>query len=342
MKAFFLRFPERFRELMKVKKWNFLIKFCSAFLITTLVLGGGALGVYQYLFGKMDQDKALKHDEIGITENTKPVSEDLINIALFGVDSTNAEMTDGRSDSIVIVTIDTKQKEIRMSAVQRDSYVNIEGYGKDKINHAYAYGGPKLAVKTLNQNFGLNITDYVVINFANMEKVINILGGIQLDVSDAYRYEANRVIGSMERTEFIPSTGLQTLNGIQVMGMVRARHNVGGTEARSNMHEVVLAACMEKVKTINVMQYPELIRNIMALVKTTLSIGDVSEVAMSVLTGNYTMRNAVFPLSVDQPNGDGGRMINGVWYLTFDEGTCMAHIQDFVFDGVLYGEETKE
>lgn len=342
MKAYFLRLLEKFRELMKVKKWNFLIKFCSAFLITTLVLGGGALGVYQYLFGKMDQDQALKHDEIGITENTKPVSEDLINIALFGVDSTNKDMTDGRSDSIVIVTIDTNRKEIRMSAVQRDTYVNIEGHGKDKINHAYAYGGPKLAVKTLNQNFGLNITDYVVINFNNMEKVINVLGGIELEVSSAYRYEANRIIKNMGDYDYIPSTGRQTLNGVQVMGMVRARHNVGGTEARSNMHEIVLKACMEKVKTINVMQYPELIRNIMALVKTTLSVGTVSDVGMKVLADGYTIRNAVFPLAADQPNGDGGQMIDGVWYLLYNEEPCVKHIQDFVFDGVLYGEETKE
>ncbi len=342
MKKYIDRFLTWFRSVMKIPRWNFWVRFGAGFLATILVLGGGFAIVYNYLFGGMDRDAALKHEEIGITQETRPVSNTLINIALFGVDSTNADMSDGRSDSIVIVTVDTENKEIRMSAVQRDAYVNIEGHGMDKINHAYAFGGPKLAVKTLNQSFGLNITDYVVINFNNMEKVINALGGIELDVSSAYRREANLVITSMGRSDCIPATGRQTLNGIQVLGMVRARHNVGGTEARANMHEIVLKACMEKVKTINVMQYPELIKSVMALVKTTLAVGDVSNMAMKVLADGYTIRNAVFPLAVDQPNGDGGRMIDGVWYLTFDQEKAAGHIQDFVFDGVLYGEETTE
>ena len=331
------KFLDWFRGVMKVPRWAFLIKFGAAFIVTLAVLGGGfALG-YHYLFGGMDRDAAISPEAGGYDPTT--VRDELINVALFGVDTDDPEMAEGRSDSIVIVTIDQKRKEIRMSAIQRDTYVTVEGHGKTKINHAYAYGGPVLAVKTLNQNFGLNITDYAVINFTNMEKVIDVLGGIQLEVSSSYLKEANMIIQSWNSNELISGTGLQELTGIQVMAMARARKNVGGTGARANMHELVLAACMEKVKTMSVLKYPELIKTLMELVKTTLSVPDVTNTGIQVLTSGYTIRNAVFPLAADQPGGDGGRTINGVWYLTYNEETAVPHIQDFVFDGILYGEE---
>ncbi|MBQ7779378.1 MAG: LCP family protein [Clostridia bacterium] len=330
--------------MLKKFKFNALTRFIASFLITILVLGGVLWGVYAYLFSGMEQEEGLTREETGIEEQDYHHAH-ITNIALFGIDTTDSSMV-GRSDSIVIVTIDEEMKEIRLSAVQRDTYVEIEGHGKTKLNHAYSYGGPALAVKTLNQTFGLNIEDYAVINFTNMEKVIDVLGGIQLDVSSAYRKEANIHIGQLawERgitADLIPTTGLQTLSGMQVLGMVRARNNVGGTEARSEMHEIVLTACYEKLKKKNVLEYPAVAKELLELVKTTLSSGDVTNLGMKVVLGGYQIRQAVFPLAVDQEGGYGGKMIKGVWYLTYNEEPGNQHLRDFVYDGKLYGEETE-
>lgn len=331
-----LKFPKNFR-------FTPLIRFFAAFLITLVVLGGTLWGVYSYVFMDMDTEEGLSKEEVGI-EKQDYHTKDIVNIALFGIDTTDESMV-GRSDSIIIVTLDNKKKEIRLSAVQRDTYVRIEGYkNKTKINHAFAYGGAPLAVKTLNQTFGLDIQDYAVINFTNMEKVIDVLDGIPLEVTDAYLKEANKQINRLAARRGITpkpieGTGMQNLSGMQVLGMLRARYNVGGTAQRSAMHEVVLNACYEKIRKKNVLEYPTIAKELLALVQTTLTSNDVTGIGMKVIVSGYKVRNAVFPLEVDQAGGYGGKMIGGVWYLTYNEEPGNQHLRDFVYDGVLYGEE---
>ena len=329
---------------MKKIKFTPLTRFLAAFLITLVVLGGIFGGVYGYLFSGLDREEALTHEETGIEEQDYH-HDHVTNIALFGIDTTDASMV-GRSDSIVVVSIDEKKKEVRLSAIQRDTYVEIEGHGKTKLNHAYSYGGPALAVKTLNQVFGLNIKDYAVINFTNMEKLIDALGGIELEVSKAYMNEANKHIEMLAwerqiKAKPIPKTGKQNLSGMQVLGMVRARDNVGGTAARSEMHEIVLTACFEKLKKKSVLEYPGVAKELMELVKTTLSSSEVTSTATKVLLSDYTLRKAVFPLEADQKGGYGGKIIKGVWYLTYNEEPGQQHLRDFVYDGKLYGEDTE-
>ncbi len=334
-----LKFPKNFR-------FKPLIRFAAAFLITLIVLGGALWGVYSYVFMDMETEKQLSKDDVGI-EYQDYHTKDIVNIALFGIDTTDESMK-GRSDSIIIVTLDNKKKEVRLSAVQRDTYVKIEGYkDKTKINHAFAYGGAALSVKTLNQTFGLDIQDYAVINFTNMEKVIDVLGGIPLEVSEAYRKEANKRITYLAESrgitpKLIEGTGVQNLSGMQVLGMLRARHNVGGTAQRSAMHEIVLNACYEKIRTKNLLEYPNIAKELLALVQTTLTSNEVTGIGMKVLVNGYKFRNAVFPLEVDQAGGYGGKMIGGVWYLTYNEAPGNQHLRDFVYDGVLYGEKKDE
>lgn len=333
------------KAAIKNFKFTPLTRFIAAFLITLLILGGTLFGLYSYLFSGMEREKTLTQEEVGIQKQDYH-SEDIVNIAFFGIDTTDSSMT-GRSDSIIVVTLDNKNKEVRLSAIQRDTYVTIEGHGKDKINHAYAFGGATLAVKTLNQNFGLDITDYAVINFTNMEKVIDVLGGIELEVTETYRKEANKHIQALadnrgKTAQLIESSGTQNLTGMQVLGMLRARKNVGGTEARSEMHETVLNACFAKVKTMSILEYPAVAKSLLELVQTTLTSGDVTNIAMKVVLSGYQVRNAVFPLAADQPNGDGGQMINGVWYLTYNEESGNQHLRDFIYGGVLYGEDTTD
>lgn len=336
-------FIKKFRKFNKTKWGGFLVKFTAAFLVTLMVCGIALWGAYSYVFGGMESGENLTHEEAGIHEQDYH-TDDIINIALFGIDTDDAEMANGRSDSIIVVSIDNKKGEIRLSAIQRDTYVTIEGHGKDKINHAYAFGGPTLAVKTLNQNFGLDITHYAIINFANLEKVIDALGGIELEVTETYRQQVNKHLTdwAAERgseADLIEAPGLQTLSGIQVLGMSRARYNVGGTGARSEMHELILNACYAKIKQKSILEYPAIAKELLALVKTTLDSGDVISVGTKVLLSGYEIRQAVFPLEADQKNGGGGSMINGVWYLTYNEETGNQHIRDFVYDGVLPAAE---
>ena len=331
-------FIKKFKKFYKTKFGRFITNFGVSFVATLLVFSLVIWGAYSYVFGGMKKEDQLTKEELGI-EKQEYHDKNVVNIALFGIDTTDSSMT-GRSDSIIIATLDNKKGEIRLSAIQRDTYVTIEGYGKDKINHAYAFGGAPLAVKTLNQTFGLDITDYAVINFSNLEKVIDALGGIEMEVTETYRKQANIHIKELAsprglKADLIQSAGTQNLSGMQVLGMSRARYNVGGTGARSEMHEIILQACYAKLKTKNVLEYPAIAKTLLSLVQTTLGSGEVVSVASSAVLNGYEIRQEVFPLEQDQKSGGGGQMINGVWYLTYNEETGNQHVRDFVYNGIL-------
>lgn len=314
---------------------TFWFKFLCSFVITLVVLGGVGAGFYGYIFGELDVEKGLGDDEIGITKQDYHV-KGIENIALFGIDTTDEE-TGGRSDSIIIVTLDHDRKEIRLSAIERDTYVPIEGHGKDKINHAYAFGGPALAVKTLNQNFGLNIKDYAVVNFSNMVKVIDALGGVWMDVPQAYLPEVNSRLQTdhakyNQPLELIENSGRQLLSGVQTLTIARVRKSVGGTNVRAGMHEIILEACFERLKEKNVLEYPNIAKTLLSLVQTTLKSGEVTSIAAKVVLSGYKIRDAVFPL---QQDWIGGNTINGIWYRTYNTETGNKNIRNFIYQGIL-------
>ncbi|MBR5615324.1 MAG: LCP family protein, partial [Clostridia bacterium] len=99
----------------------------------------------------------LSESEVAVTPDLPPVHE-VQNIMLFGIDQ--ASGTVGRSDAMILLSIDKVNNKIKMTSLSRDSLVPIDGHGQEKLTHAWAYGHAKLAVKTINQNFGMNITDY--------------------------------------------------------------------------------------------------------------------------------------------------------------------------------------
>src|SRR5699024_9711213 len=151
-------------------------------------------------------------DELGILENN--IEEGFkdnktMNIALFGLDK-GQDGEGSRSDSIMIASVDKHHKKIKLTSIMRDTYVEIEDRGMDKIGHAYAFGGPELAMKTINQNFNMNIRDFVSIDFSGFQKIIDAIGGVEIDVKPN---EVSHVK--------IDGSGLQTLSGEQALAYSR-------------------------------------------------------------------------------------------------------------------------
>ena len=121
----------------------------------------------------------------------------------------------------------------------RDSYVNIDGRGMDKINHAYAFGGPQLAVKTINSNYKLNIKDYVAVNFSTLPKLVDAVGGVDINIKD---YELSEL-----RDFGINSTGLQRLDGEQALMYARIRFVGNGDYERTERHRTILNSVFNKL-----------------------------------------------------------------------------------------------
>lgn len=143
-----------------------------------------------------------------------------INIGLCGVDCRNEGYEACRSDVMMVLSYNSNQNKATITSHVRDTYVEITDYGFTKLNHAYAYGGPAKVIQTISRNFDMDIENYLTVNFGAVEKSIDIIGGIEVEISDDEVYYLNRWLNEMngyapdgKLVKGITSSGVQTLNG---------------------------------------------------------------------------------------------------------------------------------
>lgn len=287
-----------------------------------LVTIGGIYSYGNHLFNKIEKIEIDKSD-VGIKdeveEKLSAYSDSVINIALFGIDAEEGGV--GRSDSIIIATIDTTHKKLKLTSIMRDSYVTIEGHGDDKINHAYAFGGPQLAIKTLNENFDLNIDDFVAVNFTTLPKIIDMLGGVTIDITSE---EVSHIPG-------IDTAGTYTLTGEQALAYSRIRYASGGDYVRTDRQRTVLSKVFEKILSINFTQYPSLLSEILPMVQTNLDYSEILNL------GNEVLKMGVTTLEQERFPRDGyceGKMIDKIYYLTFDKENTVQQLHDYIFEDI--------
>lgn len=306
--------------------------------IILFIILGVAAGAYIYansLLNKMEKVEINKED-VGITEEVEEkltqYDDTITNIALFGIDAEDGEA--GRSDSIMIATIDTHNKKLKLTSIMRDSYVNIDGHGLDKINHAYAFGKAQLAIKTLNENFDLNIQNFVAVNFSSLPKIIDKIGGIELDIDSEELEYINSYIRNVNtinntNSPSIASSGIQHVDGTQAMAYCRIRYTSGGDYKRTERHREVLSKIFEKILSMSPITYPSLLNDLLPMVSTNLDGSEIMELGNKILKiGNTTLEQERFPR-------DGyceGQMINGVYYLTFDKETTVNQLHNYIFE----------
>lgn len=208
------------------------------------------IGLLGFIIYKSQNEKISNKNIANIENELK--NEKRINIALFGLDKRN-ENEKSRSDSIMIASIDLEKKTINLVSLLRDTLVEIEGYGKDKLNHAYAYGGSNLAIETINSNFDLDIDKYVSVDFYSLAKVIDIVGGIDIEVKEyevdqinSNLVEINKIENLKENTDYIKEGGIKTLNGRQAVAYSRIRKKGNGDYERTQRQRNVLKGILKK------------------------------------------------------------------------------------------------
>lgn len=205
-----------------------------------------------------------------------PDMKDYRNIAIFGVDSrANDLKKNTRSDSIMVMSINKKTKEIKLASIFRDTYVNIEGHGYTKMNHAYSYGGPELAISTINTNFDLNCDEFVTVNFSALTNVIDLLGGITLNIEkDELKYvnDYARDVAKINGTKYnkINSPGEQVVDGTQATGYCRVRYTSGGDFRRAERQRTVVEQVFKKAKKSNVKTLISIVNEMTPQIYTSL------------------------------------------------------------------------
>ncbi|XZH36536.1 LCP family glycopolymer transferase [Clostridium perfringens] len=286
--------------------------------VVILFLIGLGIGFY-YINSKINKVQKVEINKENLSINEKKVKEEkhIKNIALFGIDAPKGKA--GRSDAIMILTLDEEHKVMKLTSIMRDSYVDIPGHGDDKITHAYAFGGPELAMKTLNENFKVNVEDFMAVNFTSLPEIIDKLGGVKINIIPE---EIHHISG-------ITSPGEQVLNGEQALTYSRIRYATGGDYKRTERQRVVLEAVFEKLKATPTKEYPSLIDDFLPYIETNMSSMDMIKLATDAAPlVKENLETARFPL-------DGycdGKMINGVWYLVYDRQATLNQIQEYIYN----------
>ena len=219
-------------------------------LIVALCVGG----IFVYLVKSLNTIENHPLSDVTLCGEQDANIKNYTNIALFGVDSrANDLRKNTRSDSIIVASINNKTHDVKLVSIYRDTYVKIHDHGCTKVNHAYAYGGPDLAVNTLNKNFDLNIKDFVTVNFSALTNVIDELGGVELTIKkeelkwvNAYGHDVAKING--QKYTKIKHPGKQTVTGVQATGYCRVRYTKGGDFTRAERQRTVLQAIFAKAK----------------------------------------------------------------------------------------------
>ena len=320
---------EKNNKKKMIKKRRFkrvLILICIAVLASFAYVNAHLNNIKTVSISKKNEDLGIKDEEDG---------REVINIALFGGDS-RKEGDVVHSDAIMVLSIDKAHKKVKLSSIMRDTYVDIHKHDKTKLNHAYAYGGPELAIRTINENFNLNIRDYAFVDFYSFEKLVDAVGGIDIDIKYIEIKEINRCIeeiAELKKTKpiLIKNSGMNHLNGEQAVAYSRIRKVGGGDFERTERQRRVINELFEKGKNVDITKYPEILDSILPYVETSLSKTEIMKLGTYVLTNNIqSIEQNRFPTDEHSE----GQFIGDIWYLVTDLDETEKEIHDFIYENM--------
>ena len=217
-------------------------------------------------------------------------SENVLNILLVGCDS-RKQGGSGRSDTMILISINEDTQKIHMTSIMRDCYVSIPGKGNNRINAAYAYGGGSLLLDTVKSNFSMDVDRYVAIDFYSFVDIIDTMGGVDIEVSEeeipvlnAYVKELNKLNGREESTWFLTDSGLQHLNGTQALGYARIRYVGNGDFQRTERQRLVVSKVFDKAKNMNLLEINNLLTTLFPEIKTNMTESEIMSLLLKATT----------------------------------------------------------
>lgn len=306
-------------KCMKKGKRRAIVAVSSLLLVLVIMISAFFI-IFDYNYKRITGDPDVLGFEGVIDKN-------IINVALFGIDSrdTNGKTSfKGNSDSIMILSINTKTKKVKIISLMRDTLVPIErdtGLTYNKINCAYSWGGPELAIKTLNQNFGLDISEYATVNFYGMSDIIDAVGGIDVNLTKdevTSRGKNNHGINDMiqeicqyenlkPNDYYVTVWGEQHLNGVQAVAYARIRYctNIWGTSndyGRTDRQRYVMEQLFNKAKSMSKSQSVKLAKALIPCTETSLSYSEIMNIAFSVMFSSPTFEQYRIPQNTPEMN----------------------------------------
>lgn len=319
----------------KKKKHKGFKRFLAVVLILVL-----AVGLFWYFAISHLYDK-VEYTPTDILADEPMKEEGVTNILLIGNDSrVNGE--DGRSDAMILVSISNKTKTIYMTSLLRDIYVEIPGHESNRLNAAYAFGGPELLLETIKLNFDIEVNRYVQVNFQAFANLIDAVGGVDLELTNdevqlvnAYLNEYNLLENRPIDTDYLPAdaSGLLHLNGPQALAYSRNRY-IGSDFGRTERQRKILEAVIRQLPSSVLTNLNDLIEGILPNLTTNISKAECYTLSLEVpkvLT--YDIVQASIPLEGTYQNVTIRKM--SVLQVDFEKNKEYIRTQ-------IYGEETVE
>ncbi len=333
-------------QYRKHKKQLLMFNTLVSIVLAVSIVFAGALGAVAYITSDMRMvELSDDHDDLGIDTNiTNKLPKEIINIALFGIDSRSTKTTNlttalaGRSDTIIILSINTMEKTIKMTSILRDSWVPIlnkkgTGVTYNKINAAYSIGGAQRAIHTLNSNFGLNITDYVSVNMHQMEKIIDILDGdgLEINITPMEMRRINELSNNNEgfNSKPLKNSGWVKLNATQALCYSRIRDD--SEEIRVMRQQKVLSLLLENAKQIPATQYPEVLKNLLSVVETSMTYDEIFKFSPMLSISSLHLQTTAIPGKEVIAQGGTFEDTNGRWVWKYDLEKAKKYIYSWIY-----------
>ncbi|CDZ24933.1 hypothetical protein CCDG5_1835 [[Clostridium] cellulosi] len=267
--------------------------------------------------------------------NPLMADRDVLNVLLVGLDNREDTTEGGRSDSMIILSLNQKTKRIIMTSIMRDTYVPIAGHGSNRLNSAYSFGGMNLLISTIQKNFDIKINRYVTVDFAKFINIVDQLGGVEIEVSDKevpvlnnYVAEINRIQKKPLKDGAISHGGKLLLNGKQALAYSRIRYVGNADFERTHRQRIVLNTIFNKLKQQNVLQLTFLLNTILPEITTDLTQDELRGLVLNSLTyKNYDIVQNRIPIDGSYT----GKKINGMDVLVVDFDKNIESLKSVIF-----------
>ncbi len=309
-------------RLKKKRRKRKLILFVVEVFVLLIVLG--ALYVWQALNKIEKAPKAsVEPGDLSINDDmddeTKAILKGYEDVALFGVDNYfNGHADSGNSDVIMVASINNDTKEVRLVSVYRDTFLDTDVTRETspnfhKANRAFALGGVEQSIRMLNASLDLDIENFLTVDFKVVTDVVNMLGGVEIDVDAAELKYINHHIDTTARATgdqavHLTTTGLQTLNGTQATAYARIRSTAGSDFARAERQREVINEIVKKAKKADILTINEIINKVFPEIYTSYSNTDLIRLASSMfsyeLTDSTGFPFSKYPMSLGGNKGD--------------------------------------
>ena len=332
----------------RMKAWKKALIAFTATLLSLAILATGAyifLTEYFLRFVHVDLDK----ENLGV--NNEHSQKHIINVALFGVDTRNGESMEGLSDSIMVLSINKKTHQLKLVSFLRDSVVDVDGQLR-KINTAYSRGGYELAIKTLNENFALDITEFATVNFGAMAELVDLVGGVEIEVTQGEIndkvYGINALIKEQSDIKgvdpvYVKEPGLQKLNGIQAVAWARIRKSATSTGerddfGRTDRQREVLNQLFKKATKMSFTKLLTLVREFTPHVTTSLNESKIMDLLPLVKGASLTSERIPKDYSWRITNYQTG-VSSGLYY---DRDFAQRILRAFLYEGIPFDQYIEE